>query len=205
MFLISLVVYLCSLFSSFCISLGQLPLPLLGPGIVERKAFTDQLRVSFQDLSNLLWGCVVTELVQVLLVVSYSPSSLSLFPFRTCNLLLLLTSVFGTAALMCSDYKFIIKMWLHQWLTNKAASPISGLSQVKQKLISPSGNAQSNHDIECMVHSCFCPEGRSPVWEVSSMLSSSRLDSAGIDGYTKPAYFPFPVAGIPCCCCVWVL
>ena len=136
LFLISLVVYLCSLFSSLCISLGQLPLPLLGPGIVERKAFTDQLRVRFQDLSNLLWGCVVTELVQVLLVVSYSLSSLSLFPFRTCNLLLLLTSAFGTTALMCSDYKFIRCDYIcFQWLTNKAASPISGLSQVRQKLV----------------------------------------------------------------------
>ncbi|MXQ90024.1 hypothetical protein E5288_WYG013921 [Bos mutus] len=82
-----------------------------------------------------------------------------------------------------------------------AKAILGGLSQVKQKLISPSGNAQSNHDIECMVHSCFCPEGRSPVWEVSSMLSSSRLDSAGIDGYTKPAYFPFPIPASSRLCC----
>lgn len=196
MFLISLVVYLCSLFSSFCISLGTVPLPLLETGIVERKAFTDQLSVRFQDLSDLFWGCVVTELVQVLLVVSYSLSSLSLFPFRTCHLLLLLTSAFGTAALTCSDFKFIIKLWLHLFsVASKQGCQSYQCFESNETETSLSGNAQSNHDIECMVHSCFWPEGRSPVWEVSSLLSFSRSDSAGLDWYTKLNIFLFLLLG----------
>ena len=66
----------------------------------------------------------------MLLVVSYSLSSLSLFLLSACNLLLLLTSAFVTAALMCCGDCICF-----QWVPNKAASPISALSQVRQKLV----------------------------------------------------------------------
>lgn len=195
LFLISLVVYLCPLFSSLCISLGQLPLPLLGPGIVERKAFTDQLRVRFQDLSNLLlrmcchWACAgafsCLILPEQLVPVSFQNLS-SVAPPDIC--------LWNYSSNV--QWLQVHKMWLHLFsVAYKQGCQSYQWFESSETETSPSGNAQSNHDIECMVHSCFCPEGRSSVWEVSSMLSSSKSDSAGIDGYTKLHIFLFLLLG----------